>query len=64
MRVIKIDEEVKARVGEGGQVTIPIHIRKRYEIKKGDMVVFEIVGGVVEGEETEAEIKKDSYKNG
>lgn len=48
METIKIGEKVKAIVSEGGQVTIPISIRKRYEINKGDMVVLEVSECVVD----------------
>ena len=51
MKTIKIGEKVKAIVSEGGQVTIPIALRKQYEINKGDMVVFEVTECVVDEEE-------------
>lgn len=51
MKSIKISEKVKAVVGENGQVTIPISIRKQYKIERGDMVVFEVKECVVEEEE-------------
>lgn len=51
MKTIKIGKKVKAILGEGGQVTIPIYIRKQYDLKRGDMVVFEILECVIEEEE-------------
>ena len=50
MKTIKIGKKVKAIVGEGGQVTIPIYIRKQYNLERGAMVVFEVIEGVIEGE--------------
>ena len=50
MKTIKIGERVKAIVGEGGQITIPISIRKQYDLKRGDMVIFEVLEGVIEGD--------------
>lgn len=48
MQVKKISGKVKAIVGKGGQVTIPAGTRKKYGIKEGDLVVFELVECVVE----------------
>lgn len=48
MKTIKICEKAKVIVSKGGQVTIPIYIRERYGIHKGDMVVLEVKECVVE----------------
>ena len=50
MKTIKIGRRVKAIIGEGGQITIPISIRKQYNMQKGDMVVFEVQECVIEGD--------------
>ena len=50
MKTIKIGKKVKAIVGEGGQVTIPIYIRRQSNIQRGDMVVLEVQECVIEGE--------------
>ena len=51
MKTIKIGKRVKAIIGEGGQITIPISIRKQNNMQKGDMVVFRVLECVIEGEE-------------
>jgi bifunctional DNA-binding transcriptional regulator/antitoxin component of YhaV-PrlF toxin-antitoxin module len=51
MKTIKTAAKVKAILGEGGQVTIPIYIRKQYNLKRGDLVVFVIRECVIEGGE-------------
>ena len=51
MKTIKIGKRVKAIIGEGGQITIPISIRKQYNIQRGDLVVFKVQECVIEGEE-------------
>ena len=49
MKTIKMGEKAKAIIGEGGQITIPIDIRRQYSLKRGDLVVFEILEGVIDG---------------
>lgn len=48
MKTIKVGEKVKAILGEGGQITIPIYIRKQYNLKRGDMMVLEVLECVIE----------------
>lgn len=50
MKTQKMYEKVKAIVTENGQITIPINIRKQYNLKSGDMVVFEMKECVIEEE--------------